>query len=102
MLTGIELAQVVDTQQGHKKQRLKAVQDGRRAMMQQGKALVWVRLLLGLDSLRELGHHWTKGLLVVESLGKYLHAHTWHMGRDADNVRTRAHRLRAISMPRAA
>src|SRR5216683_7545874 len=71
-------------------------------MMQQGKVLVWVRLLMGLDCLRELGHHWAKGILVVEPLGKHMYAHTWHMGRDADNFRTRAHRLRAVSLPRAA
>ena len=39
---------------------------------------------------------------MVEPLGKHMHAHTWHMGRDADNFRTRAYRLIAISLPRAA
>ena len=102
MLTAIELAETVDPEQGRKKQRLKAVQNGRRAMMQQGKVIVRVRLLMGFDRLREVSHDRAKGLLVVEPLGKHMYPHTGHMGCDLDHCRTRAHRLRARSVPRAA
>ena len=102
MLTGIKRAETVDTQQGGKEQRLKALQDCRLAMMQQGKVIVRVRLLIGLDRLRELGHHRGKGLLVVEPMGKQMHAHTRHMGCDPDDLCATGHRPVALSTTRAA
>src|SRR6266446_2634658 len=71
-------------------------------MMQQGKVIVRRRLLMDLDRLRELGHHWGKGLLVVEPLGKQMHTHTRHLGCDPDDFCARGHRPITVSATRAA
>src|SRR6266851_2971166 len=70
-------------------------------MMQQGKVVVRVRVLMGLDRLRELGHHWAKGLLVVEPLGKQMHPHTRQTRRDLDDLCQSGPRPRAFSGTRA-
>jgi hypothetical protein len=74
MLVGIKLAEAVDTQQGGKKQRLKAAHKHLLAVMQQGTVIARMRLLLGLYRLRELSHNRLKGMLLVEPMGKHLHA----------------------------
>src|SRR5229473_756845 len=61
MLAGIEPGKAVDTQQGGKKQRLKAVQQRLLTVIQQGKVVARMRVLMGLDRLRELGHHRARG-----------------------------------------
>ncbi len=71
-------------------------------MMQQGKVIVRVRLLLGLYRLRESGHHRAKGILVVEAMGKQMHAHTRHLGCDPDDLCATGHWPIAMSMTRAA
>ena len=55
---------------GRKKQGLKAAQQRLLAMMQQGKVVVRMRLLIGLYRLRELGHHRAKGLAVGRANGQ--------------------------------
>jgi hypothetical protein len=102
MLTGIELAETVDPHQGRKKQGLKAAQKRLLTVMQQGQVVVRMRGLIGLYRLLELRHHWGKGLLVVEPMGKQMHAHTREMGRDPDDLCASGNRLRAIRVPRAA
>jgi hypothetical protein len=42
--------------------------------MQQGKVVTRMRRLLGLYRLCELRHHRVKGMLLVEPMGKYMHA----------------------------
>ena len=74
MLVGIKLAEAVNTPQGGKKQRLKAAHKRLRTMMQQGKVVARMRLLIGLYRLRELSHNRVKGLLLVEPMGKHMHA----------------------------
>src|SRR5467141_1073212 len=71
-------------------------------MMQQGKVIVRLRLLMDLDRLRELGHHWGKGLLVVEPMGKQMPTHTRHLGCDPDDFCARGHRPITVSATRAA
>ncbi len=71
---GIKLAEAVDTPQGGKKQRLKAAHKRLLAVMQQGKVVARMRLLLGLYRLRELSHNRVKGLLLVEPMGQHMPA----------------------------
>ena len=54
--------------------------------MQQGKIIVRMCLLMGLDRLRELSHHRVKGLLLVEPMGKHMHADTGQMGRHLNQL----------------
>ena len=60
--------------------------------MQQGKVVVRMRRLIGLYRLLELGHHRAKGSLLVEPMGKQMHAHTRQMGRDPDDLCARGNR----------
>src|SRR5712691_3604969 len=101
VLAGIEPGEAVDTQQGGKKQRLKAVQKRRLTVMQQGKVIARMRVLMGLYRLRELGHHRTKGILLVEPMGKQMHPHKRQTGRDLDDLGARGNRPRAFSLTRA-
>ncbi len=55
---------------------LKAVQKRLLAVMQQGKVIARMRLLIGLYRLRELSHNRVKGMLLVEPMGKHMHADT--------------------------
>ena len=83
---GIKRAEAVDTPQGGKKQGLKAAQQRLLAVMQQGKVIARMRLLLGMDRLRELSHHRVKGMLLVEPMGKQMHADTRQTGRNRTSV----------------
>src|SRR5229473_1677907 len=98
MLAGIEPGKAVDTQQGGKKQRLKAVQQRLLTVIQQGKVVARMRVLMGLDRLRELGHHRAKGILLVEPMGKQMHPHKRQMGRDLDDLGARGNRPRVSCM----
>jgi hypothetical protein len=102
MLVGSEPGEAVDTQQGRKKQRLPAAHKRLLAVMHQGKVVVRMRGLLGLYRLLELGHHWAKGMLLVEPMGKQMHAHTRQMGRNPDYLCARGNRPMALSLMRAA
>ena len=73
---GIERGESVDATQRRKKQGLKAAQKRRLAMMPQGKVIARMRLLIGLYRLRELSHNRVKGMLLVEPMGKHMHADT--------------------------
>jgi hypothetical protein len=42
-------------------------------MMQQGKVIARMRLLIGLYRLRELSHNRVKSMLLVEPMGKHMH-----------------------------
>ena len=57
MLMGIERGEPGDTQHGRQKQGLKAAPQRLLAVMQQGKVVTRMRLLIGLDGLLELGHY---------------------------------------------
>src|SRR5215813_423648 len=57
-------------------------------MMQQSKVVFWIGSLMGLNRLLETGYHRLKGLLLVEPMGKQMHAHTRQMRRDLDQRTT--------------
>ena len=86
MLMGIERAEAVDATQRRKKQRLKAAQKRRLAVMQQGKVIARMRLLMRLYRLRELGHNRAKGIVLVEPMGKQMHADKRQMGHNLDEM----------------
>src|SRR6266568_3842994 len=44
----------------------------RLAVMQQGKVIFRMRRLMGLDRLRQQGHHRAKGIVLVEPMGKQM------------------------------
>ena|SRR5712692_2502285 len=86
MLVGIKLAEAVDTPQRGKKQRLKAAHKRLLAVMQQGKDIARMRLLIGLYRLCELRHDRVKGMLLVEPMGKYMHADEGQTGRNREQL----------------
>src|SRR5215471_1404411 len=102
MLVGIELREAVNTPQRRKKQRLKAAQQRRLAVMPQGTVVTRMRGLIGRDRLRELGHHWAKGLLVVKPPGKQMHPYTRQTGCHVDDLCASGNRPMALNLPRAA
>ncbi len=53
-------------------------------MMQQGKVVTGMRLLMGGDRLVELRHNRVKGALLIEPMLKEMHAHRGQTGLDAD------------------
>jgi len=73
-LAGSELREPVDTQQGGKKQGLKAAQKRLLAVMHQGKVIARMRGLLGLYRLRELSHNRVTGRRLGEPMGTHMHA----------------------------
>ena len=83
---GIERGESVDAKQGRKKQRLKAAHKRRLTMMQQGKVVARMRVLMRLYRLGELGHHRAQGLVLVEPMGKQMHADTRQTGRNLDEM----------------
>lgn len=83
---GIEGGESVDAKQRRKKQRLKAAQKRRLAMMHQGKVVARMRVLMRLYRLGELGHNRAKGLVVVEPMGKQMHADKRQTGRNLDEL----------------
>src|SRR6516162_3038710 len=89
MLVGIKRAEALDTQQGGKKQRLKMSLQRSWTVMQQGKVIAHMPLLIGLYRLRELSHNRLKGMLLLEPLGKHMHADTCQTGRNLDQLSRR-------------
>ena len=55
-------------------------------MMQQGKVVARMRVLMSLYRLCELGHHRAKGLVLVEPMGKQMHADKRQTGRNLDEM----------------
>jgi len=86
MFMGIERGESVDAKQGRKKQRLKAAHKRRLTMMQQGKVVARMRVLMRLYRLGELGHHRAQGLVLVEPMGKQMHADKRQPGRNLDEI----------------
>jgi len=72
---------------GAKKQRLEATPQCLFPVMQQGKVLVGMGTLIRLNGLRELDDDCAKALVLVEPVGKEMHAHTRQPGRGLDNLR---------------
>jgi hypothetical protein len=75
MLMRINRGESIDAHQGRKKQRLKAPPQRLRAVMEQGKVVARMRVLMGLSPLRELLHHRAKEIRLVEPSGTQMHAH---------------------------
>jgi len=86
MFMGIEGGESVDATQRRKKQGLKAAQKRRLAMMQQGKVIARMRVLMCLYRLGELGHNRAKGLVLGEPMGKQMHADTRQTGHNVDEM----------------
>ena len=53
-------------------------------MMQQGKVIVRMRLLMGQGRLCELGYHRAEGIVLGEPLGKHMHADKRQTGHNLD------------------
>src|SRR5713101_9485589 len=101
MLVRIERRQFLDPKQGRKKQRLEATTQRLLTVMQQGKIVVEMGALIGLDGLLELDHHWAKGITVVEPVGKEMHTHKRQTGRDLDDLRPTGAQRTARRLARA-
>ena len=54
--------------------------------MQQGKIIARMRLLIGLYRLHELSHYRVKSMLLVEPMGKHMHADPCQTGRNGDQL----------------
>jgi hypothetical protein len=55
-------------------------------MMQQGKVVARLRVLLRLSRLGELGHHRAHGRVLVEPMGQQMHADKRQTGRTLDEM----------------
>src|SRR4029434_9139438 len=74
----------------------------RLAVMQQGKGLGRMPLLRGACGLLGLGYRRFKGVLWVEPMGKQMHPHQRHMGRDPDDLGATGHCQTALRATRTA
>ena len=71
-------------------------------MMPQGTVVVRMGGLLRLDRLLEAGQHRGKALLLVEPMGKEMHADTRQMGRALGQRRASTNQTAQGRLPRAA
>ena len=55
-------------------------------MMQQGKVIVRMRLLMGQGRLRELAHHRAEGIVLGEPMGQHMHADKRQTGDNLDEM----------------
>src|SRR5262249_22440969 len=62
-------------------------------MMQQGKIVVGIGVLISLDRLLKSGHYGRKRLLLVEPVGEEMHPDKRQMGRDLHQCCTRTRRM---------
>jgi len=62
------------------------------AVMQQGKVIIRIRVLMGLDGLREVGDNRVKCPLLIEPMRKEMHAHVGQMGPHPDDLCARGRR----------
>jgi len=71
-------------------------------VMQQGKVLLRMGVLIGLDRLLELGDYWAKGPLLLEPMRKKMYADKRQPGGDPDHLCVRGPRRAAFCTARAA
>jgi hypothetical protein len=102
MLVGIELGESVDAQEGGKKQGLKPSPQRLVTVMQEGKGVVGMGLLIGLDGVLELSHHRVKSALLFEPMLKEMHAHIEQTRLDSDDLSAGGRRSMTGSGARAA
>ncbi len=86
MLVGIELGETFNAKERSKKQGLKASPQGLVTVMQEGKVVTRMTLLMGRDSLLELIDYQVEGALLIEPRLKEMHAHIGQTGLDADDL----------------
>ena len=84
MRGGSERGEAVDAAQRRKTQRLQAAPQRRRAMRHQGTVVARMRVRMRRYGLGARGHHRTKGLVLVQPMGKQGHADTRQTGRHLD------------------
>ncbi len=101
MLVGIELGESVNAKEGGKKQSLKPSTKGLVAVMQEGKVVIGVRLLMGCDRLVKPSHNRVKGACLIEPMRKEMHADIGQTGLDADDVGAGGRRPRTRGVARA-
>src|SRR5438445_2565356 len=100
MRARIKLGEGLEAKEGGKKEGLTTVPQRLLAVMEQGKVVVRMRVLMGLYGLRELGDNRVKGPLVVEPRRQELHAHTRQTGPHADDRCSRDRRPRVWRVTR--
>ena len=86
MFLGLEGGEAVDATQRRKTPGLQAVQKRRLAMMQQGKVVARMRVFMRRYRLRDLGHNRVQGPVLVEPMGKQMHADKGQTGRNLDEM----------------
>jgi len=99
---GIEARQWLDPHQGGKEQRLKTAKQGLVAVMQQGKVVVGMTLLLDRDGLFEAGDNRCEATLLSEPTRQELDADTRQMGRALDQRPAGTHRTAQAAVARSA
>ena len=83
---GIERGQCLNAAQWREKQGLKAAQQGLLPVMQQGKVVVWIRVLMVVYRLREPSHNRAKGIVLGKPMGQEMHAHKRQTGGNLDET----------------
>ena len=84
LLMGVKRREGLNAKQRRKKQGRKTATQRLVAMMQQSKVVFWMGLLMSFNRLLETSHYQLKGLLLVEPMGKKMHAHIRQMRRNLD------------------
>ena len=88
-LRGIKGGEAVKATQRRTKPRWKAAHQRRRALMEQSNVSAWMRVFMRLYRVGALGHNRAKGLVLVEPLGKQMHADKRQTGRHLDEMALR-------------
>jgi len=89
---GVKRGEVFDAQEGGKTQRLTMPQQRLFAVRQQGNVIIRIRVLMGLDGLREVGDNRGNCPLVIEPMRQERPAHGGQMGPHPDDRCARGRR----------
>jgi len=102
MLVGIQRGEGLDAKEGGKKQGLESSKQGWGTVMEQGKIVPWMRVLIRPGGLREPRHNRGKGPLLLEPMGKEVDTHIGQPGPHLDDFCPRGHRSPLWGVARAA
>ncbi len=86
MLVGIELGEAFDAKEGSQKEGLEASPQGLVAVMQEGKVVIRMRLLVARDGLLKLSDHRVEDALLIEPMLKEMEAYRGQTGLYPDDL----------------
>jgi len=99
---GIQRGERLEATEGGKNQGLKTLTQGVVAVLEQGKVVTGMGVLMRFDGLLELCHHRVTCSLVIEPMGKAMDAHRGQTGPHLDDLCTGGRRPEAWGVARSA